>query len=71
MKTVSCVELNEVEKQQVIAVVNGADIGDFPDLFDKLVDFYYTSGEMDYGVAKAKTGDPYNWITEKLKRGVS
>jgi hypothetical protein len=24
------------------------------------------SGEMPYGVAKARTGDPYNWITDRL-----
>jgi hypothetical protein len=29
-------------------------------LYDKFV------SEMPYGVAKARTGDPYNWIFEKM-----
>jgi hypothetical protein len=35
-------------------------------LYDALYDYYTHSGEMPYGVAKARTGDPYNWIAFRL-----
>ena len=28
---------------------------------------YLESGEMPYGVAKARTGDPYQWIIERIR----
>jgi hypothetical protein len=31
-----------------------------------LYDYYSDNGEMPYGVAKARDGDPYNWISDKL-----
>lgn len=34
--------------------------------YDRLYDFYTTNGEMPYGVAKARTGDPDQWIAERL-----
>ena len=36
------------------------------DLYDALFDYYSHSGEMPYGVAKARTGDPFNWISDRL-----
>jgi len=36
------------------------------DLYHALYDYYSDNGEMPYGVAKARTGDPYNWISDKL-----
>jgi hypothetical protein len=36
------------------------------DLYDALFDYYSHSGEMPYGVAKARTGDPMNWISDRL-----
>jgi hypothetical protein len=36
------------------------------DLYEALFDYYMDSGEMPYGVAKARTGDPYDWITDRL-----
>lgn len=33
-------------------------------LFDQLYELYYQ--EMPYGTAKARTGDPYQWISEKI-----
>lgn len=36
------------------------------DTFDKLFDHYTTNGEMPYGVAKARTGDPDQWIADRL-----
>ena len=34
--------------------------------FDKLFDHYCNNGEMPYGVAKARTSDPYHWVAERL-----
>lgn len=34
--------------------------------FDYFFDYYCNSGEMPYGVAKARTGDPYDWIDAKI-----
>lgn len=32
-----------------------------------LYDYFLDSGEMPYGVAKARTGDPSSWIYDKLE----
>jgi len=49
---------------EVKAFEQGQDLED--NLYDALFDYYMSSGEMPYGVAKARTGDPYEWITERL-----
>lgn len=38
------------------------------DLYDALFDYYSDSGDMPYGVAKARTGDPHNWIADRLNQ---
>jgi hypothetical protein len=43
------------------------DRGDLSDhLFDALYDYYHD--DMPYGVAKARSGDPYEWISDRLHR---
>lgn len=37
------------------------------DLYDALYDYYADRGEMPYGVAKARTGDPYEWVANRLE----
>jgi len=44
----------------------GGDIDENPDFFDALFGYYMNTGEMPYGVQKARDGDPYEWITNKL-----
>jgi hypothetical protein len=34
--------------------------------FEYFFDHYCNSGEMPYGVAKARTGDPYDWVDAKI-----
>ena len=34
--------------------------------YEALVNHYLDSGEMPYGVAKARTGDPYDWVVNRL-----
>ena len=36
------------------------------ELYDELLSYYMESGEMPYGVAKARTGMPDEWIAERL-----
>lgn len=40
------------------------------DLFDALYDHYSSSGEMPYGVMKARDGDPYEWIADRLDKEI-
>ena len=35
--------------------------------YDKLYDYFCGMGEMPYGVAKFRTGDPAVWILERLE----
>jgi hypothetical protein len=35
-------------------------------LYEALFDYYMNSGEMPYGVMKARTGDPDVWIADRL-----
>ncbi len=37
-------------------------------LYDALYDYYSLNGEMPYGTAKARTGDPMEWVADKLYR---
>ena len=43
----------------------GGDLDD--NLYDALFDYYLESGEIPYGVAKARTGDPYEWVAQNLE----
>lgn len=36
------------------------------ELYDKLFQFFADTGEMPYGTMKARTGDPYIWIHDKI-----
>jgi hypothetical protein len=44
----------------------GNDIDD--DLYHALYDYYFSNGEMPYGVAKARSGDPMEWVCQQLER---
>ena len=46
------------------ATEQGAGITD--DMYDALYDYYTESGEMPYGTAKARDGDPMEWIEERV-----
>ena len=41
------------------------------DLYEALFDYYCDSGEMPYGTAKARTGDPYEWVAQNLESHLS
>ena len=35
--------------------------------YDKLYEYFALSGEMPYGIAKARTGTPDEWILDRLE----
>lgn len=42
--------------------------GDMSDaLYQSLFDYYFNRGEMPYGTAKARDGDPMNWISDRFQ----
>ena len=51
-------------KHEVRNFETDGDLND--DLYHALYDYYSDNGEMPYGVAKARTGDPYNWVSDRL-----
>jgi hypothetical protein len=51
-------------KHEVAQFEQGGELDD--DLYDALYDYYANAGEMPYGTMKARTGDPYEWVTQRL-----
>lgn len=52
-------------KHEVKTFEQGGDLDE--DLYHALFDYYSDAGEMPYGVAKARTGDPYEWVAQNLQ----
>lgn len=51
----------------VCEIISGnKELYDCQELYDVLFQFYTEDGEMPYGTMKARDGDPYEWITDKL-----
>lgn len=44
---------------------NGGELAQ--NLYEELFEYYLDLGEIPYGVAKARTGDPYEWVYDKLE----
>lgn len=40
------------------------ELEEFPGLYESLYEYFLP--EMPYGIAKARDGDPYDWIYERL-----
>jgi hypothetical protein len=70
------VEIKEANSSELAAILDahpeavkafkeGGDLSDFPDFYDELFEYYFN--EMPYGVAKARDGDPINWISDRLQ----
>ena len=50
-------------------VKNFQETGDMDtDLYEALFDYYFNAGEMPYGTAKARTGDPYEWVSRRFEQ---
>ena len=52
-------------RHETKSFVNGNELDS--DLYDALYDYYLSNGDMPYGVAKARTGDPFQWISSKFE----
>lgn len=37
-----------------------------PQTYDLLFDYFLRSGEMPYSTAKARDGDPHQWVADRL-----
>jgi hypothetical protein len=48
----------------------GGDLDEHEHLYDALFDYYMMHGEMPYGIAKARTGDPVQWISDRFEKDV-
>ncbi len=68
-------DLNEAfnsERDEVKAILdkhgikNSDDIEYGSDVYDDLFGYYMNSGEMPYGIMKAREGDPDQWIVDRL-----
>jgi hypothetical protein len=55
-------------KHEVKNFLAGDDMSD--DLYHALYDYYSDHGEMPYGIAKARDGDPYEWVHMRFDRDV-
>lgn len=38
------------------------------EVYDRLFEFYTSNGEMPYGTAKARDGDPHQWIYDQVSK---
>lgn len=59
-------EITQTYKTDVNTFVRTGDMSE--PLYDALYEYYLlTVGEMPYGVAKARDGDPVEWVCEKYE----
>lgn len=56
-------------KHETKRFLNGDELDD--DLYNALYDYYVDNGEMPYGVAKAREGDPYQWVGNRFEDELS
>ena len=40
---------------------------DNDEMFEYAYEFYLLNGEMPYGTAKARDGDPYEWVFSRIE----
>lgn len=58
--------LTKEEYEELEFCVEGKlELIDCPELYDKLYEYYVN--DMPYGTAKARTGDPYDWILDHVE----
>ncbi len=57
-------ELNQIMSKDIVNFINGEGMSER--LYGSLFSYYCGTNEMPYSVAKARTGDPYEWIDDKF-----
>jgi hypothetical protein len=55
-------------KHEVKAFLSGDYMAE--NLYDALYDYYLDRGEMPYGVAKAREGDPFTWVSARFEADI-
>ena len=60
-------DLNEKEIAQMPFHLENGDDFIFSSAYEKLFNYFCDTGEMPYGTAKARDGDPDVWILEELE----
>ncbi len=62
-----------IQKHRVaIDGVQSGTLDELPeDAYSDFYDFYVRNGEMPYGTAKARDGDPYQWVNERVREDVA
>ena len=65
--------MTEAEADEVMKFLDDESQGDFHGTasYTKLYEYFCSTGEMPYGVAKARTGDPDVWILDYLTDVIS
>ena len=58
-------EINRHHQFDIIRFINGHEMSF--DLFNALFTYYCETDKMPYGIAKARTGDPYEWVTNQFR----
>jgi hypothetical protein len=66
VKLTSVYPINVAGAKKIIADLKSGEELDC-DIYDSLFTFYCDNGQMPYGTATAKDGDPIEWITEQIK----
>ena len=62
-------ELQSIIDRHPVACRNvflGDDLFEYGELYRELYAYFLSVGDMPYGIAKARTGDPVDWITDEL-----
>jgi len=54
--------------EAIKGVADGDSIMDFEEAYEALFGYFFDKGEMPYGIAKARTGMPDEWIADELDR---
>ena len=54
--------------EEIKAIANGDSPMEFDQFYDEVFGYFMESGEMPYGVMKARDGDPDVWIADELER---
>ncbi len=58
--------LTDDDRTRMPSYIEGEDEFYGSEAFGKLYDYFCDNGEMPYGVAKARTGDPDAWILDYI-----
>lgn len=56
------------DARQIVSALLGTSKNDYHDVIMKLLGYFMDAGEIPYGTAKARDGDPDQWIFKRLQQ---